>query len=209
MNTKYLAAAILGTLALSLTACTGTTPRATISTPPVSIIPIPAHLAHTAPDGTPIPGGKATWLPNLPDPRQVDRTDMADVLDAVVITNLTWDTTVDKTTAYANQRAAIYATAAQQRQQASYDPDLAKAQSTFIAASAHQGYTHVTVTGITQEGEDSDQGDAVRRIVAYQVTTQPRDQTQPILISGHAWITLTQDKGRFSVDTGLYRTDQQ
>ncbi|MFT8395945.1 hypothetical protein [Propionibacterium sp.] len=215
--TLLLAAALAAGLVLA--GCTQQHPAAT-STPtpspstqqaspaPSSTAPIPATTSHAAPDGTAIPGGKATWLPSLPDPRTVDRTEAGQVLRASVITTLTWDTTVDKTSAYADQRAAIYATQAQRSAQDRYDPDTAKGQGTFIEAAGHRAYTTVTVTGITTEGEDPDQGGNIRRIVAYQVTTQPRDGTRASTTSGHAWVTLTHESGRLAVDTALYRSDQ-
>lgn len=174
-----------------------------------SVDPMPTTTSHSAPDGTPIPGGKAAWLPSLPDPRTVDSTDANQVLRASVITTLTWDTTIDKTSAYADQRGAIYATTSQQKAQNSYNPDTAKGQGDFIEAATHRAYTSVTVTSITTEGEDPDQGGNIRRIVAYQVTTQPRDGTRASTTSGRAWVTLTHESSRLAVDTALYRSDQQ
>lgn len=125
------AALVIGTITLAaITGCAHTTADDTPEPTPAqtSATSTPATTSPTigqAPDGTPIPGGKPTWLTNLPDPSTVDRTDPEAVIRAYVATAATWDTTVDKTSAYATQRAAIYLTDALRQAAADYDPDTA------------------------------------------------------------------------------------
>lgn len=153
-----------------------------------------------APDGTPIPGGKPTWLTSLPDPAMVDRTDPEDVIRAYVVTSVTWDTTVDKTSAYATQRAAIYLTDALRQAATDYDPDTAKGQAQFTQAAQHDSYTTVTIREIVKEGLDPDQDGDVHRIVHYLVKTTPRDGSNaPDDVACDAWVTATQEDGQWAI----------
>lgn len=152
-----------------------------------------------AADGTAIPGGKPTWLDELPDPSGVDRTDPEAVMRAYVITAFTWDTRVDATSAYATQRAAIYLTAALRQAAADYDPDAAKGQAEFTQAAQHDAYTTVSVRSVVEEGLDPDTDGDVRRIVHFLVTTTPRDGTSTATVAEDAWVTVTQENGQWAI----------
>lgn len=158
--------------------------------------------ATTAPDGTVIPGGKVTWLADLPDPRDIDRSDPDAVIRAYIITANTWDTTVDLTTAYATQRATIYQPGDLREAAEIYDVDTAKAQALFIAAAEHDSYTTVNVREVITEGLDPDQEGTMRRIVHFIVNTIPRDESDaPDPDVYNAWLTLTQEDGNWYVTT--------
>lgn len=200
------AALVIGTITLAaITGCAHTTADDTPEPTPAqtSATSTPATTSPTigqAPDGTPIPGGKPTWLTNLPDPSTVDRTDPEAVIRAYVATAATWDTTVDKTSAYATQRAAIYLTDALRQAAADYDPDTAKGQAQFTQAAQHDSYTTVTIRQIVEEGLDPDQDGDVHRIVHYLVKTTPRDGSDaPDDVAWDAWVTATQENGEWAI----------
>lgn len=198
------AALVIGTITLAaITGCAHTTANDTPAPDQTSATSTPATTSPTigqAPDGTPIPGGKPTWLTNLPDPSTVDRTDPEAVIRAYVATAATWDTTVDKTSAYATQRAAIYLTDALRQAAAGYDPDTAKGQAQFTQAAQHDSYTTVTIREIVEEGLDPDQDGDVHRIVHYLVKTTPRDGSDaPDDVAWDAWVTATQENGEWAI----------
>lgn len=155
-----------------------------------------------APDGSHIPSGKPTWLVGLPDPGQVDRSSAEAVMRAYVITAFTWDTSVDKTSAYAEQRAALYLDADQLAAADAYDPDIAKGQEAFTTAAAHGSYTTVTIRSVTAEGLDADQDGTVHRIIHYLVRTIPRDgSAAPDTQVWDAWVTATQQRKQWTIAT--------
>lgn len=198
------AALVIGTITLAaITGCAHTTANDTPAPDQTSATSTPATTSPTigqAPDGTPIPGGKPTWLTSLPNPSTVDRTDPEAVIRAYVATAATWDTTVDKTSAYATQRAAIYLTDALRQAAAGYDPDTAKGQAQFTQAAQHDSYTTVTIREIVEEGLDPDQDGDVHRIVHYLVKTTPRDGSDaPDDVAWDAWVTATQQNGQWAI----------
>ena len=131
---------------------------------------------------------------------RIDRTDPEAVIRAYVATAATWDTTVDKTSAYATQRAAIYLTDALRQAAADYDPDTAKGQAQFTQAAQHDSYTTVTIREIVEEGLDPDQDGDVHRIVHYLVKTTPRDGSDaPDDVAWDAWVTATQENGQWAI----------
>lgn len=198
------AALVIGTITLAaITGCAHTTANDTPAPDQTSATSTPATTSPTigqAPDGTPIPGGKPTWLTSLPNPSTVDRTDPEAVIRAYVATAATWDTTVDRTSAYATQRAAIYLTDALHQAAADYDPDTAKGQAQFTQAAQHDSYTTVTIREIVEEGLDPDQDGDVHRIVHYLVKTTPRDGSDaPDDVAWDAWVTATQENGQWAI----------
>lgn len=200
------AALVIGTITLAaVTGCAHTTADDTPESTPAqtSATSMPATTSPTsgqAPDGTPIPGGKPLWLADLPDPSTVDRTDPEAVIRAYVATAATWDTTVDKTSAYATQRAAIYLTDALRQAAAANDPDTAKGQAQFTQAAQHDSYTTVTIRQIVEEGLDPDQDGDVHRIVHYLVKTTTRDGSDaPDDVAWDAWVTATQENGQWAI----------
>lgn len=198
------AALVIGTITLAaITGCAHTTANDTPAPDQTSATSTPATTSPTigqAPDGTPIPGGKPTWLTSLPNPSTVDRTDPEAVIRAYVATAATWDTTVDRTSAYATQRAAIYLTDALRQAAAGYDPDTAKGQAQFTQAAQHDSYTTVTIREIVEEGLDPDQDGDVHRIVHYLVKTTPRDGSDaPDDVAWDAWVTATQENGQWAI----------
>lgn len=201
-----------GLLAASLLAgcATTTAPSAPGSASPVAASTSTGLPVGQAPDGSHIPSGKPTWLVDLPDPGQVDRSNPEAVMRAYVITAFTWDTTTDKTSAYAAQRAAIYLDAAQQAAADAYDPDIAKGQESFTTAAAHDCYTTVTIRSITAEGLDTGQdGSSVRRIVHYLVRTLPRDgSAAPDTQAWDAWVTATPQRNQWTIATMQTQTSQ-
>lgn len=200
------AALVIGTITLAaVTGCAhgpaDDTPESTpAQTSATSTPATPSPTIGQAPDGTPIPGGKPTWLTSLPDPATVDRTDPEAVIRAYVTTAATWDTTVDKTSAYATQRAAIYLTDALRQAATDYDPDTANGQAQFTQAAQHDSYTTVTIRKITEEGLDPDQDGDVHRIVHYLVKTTPRDGSNaPDDVAWDAWVTATHENDQWAI----------
>ncbi|WP_139738731.1 hypothetical protein [Actinomyces wuliandei] len=170
------------------------------ATSTASWLPPPTPAPGYAPDGTQVPGGKPTWLATLPDPADVDRKDPEAVIRAYVTTAGSWDTTVDRTSAYATQRAAIYQTAALREAAADYDPDTAKAQGEFIEAAQYEAYTTVTIRDVTEEGVAPDQDGDYRRIVHYLVRTTPRQASVPTSMTvWDAWVSATQEDGQWAI----------
>lgn len=199
-------ATIIGTITLAVaTGCAHTTADdipapVTDQTSATSASTASSPTIGQAPDGTPIPGGKPTWLAGLPDPGTVDRTDPEAVIRAYVATAATWDTTVDKTSAYATQRAAIYLTGALRQAADDYNPDTAKGQAQFTQAAQHDSYTTVTIRATVEEGLDPDQDGDVHRIVHYLVKTTPRDGSDaPGDVAWDAWVTATQENGQWAI----------
>lgn len=205
MKRRILRSAVLLTVSMVLSAGCARTPTAITAPPaaedePTSLQSTPAIPAGHAPDGTPIPGGKPTWLAGLHDPSTVDDSDPEAVMRAYVITAETWDTTVDRTSAYSTQRAAIYLTNAARQAAANYDPDMAKGQGQFLQAAQHNAYTTVVIRTIVKEGLDPDQGGDVHRIVHYLVRTTPRDgSSAPAEVARDAWVTAQQEDGQWHI----------
>ncbi|MBW3069616.1 hypothetical protein GZ998_08890 [Actinomyces sp. 594] len=185
--------------AMAVAACGHTAADSSASEQPTSAAATPSITPGYAPDGTPIPSRKPTWLDGLPDPATIDRTDPEAVITAYVITAETWDTTIDKTSAYASQRAAIYRTTALRAAAEDYDPDTAKAQGAFLAAAKHDSYTTVTIREIVKEGLDPDQDGDYRRIVHYLITTTPRDGSTTSSEAWDAWVTTTREDGQWAI----------
>lgn len=185
-----------------------TAPAATRSTAPSSTDSVVTIPAAVSPAAIVVPGGKASWLAGLPDLRTTDWSDPDQVMQDFTVASLTWDTTTDKTSAYADQRASLWATASQQAAQARYDADTAVGQSDFLAAAAHQAHTTTTILAVTSEGQDPTAGGAVRRIVRYRVATIPRDTATTTTSTGRAWLTVIRENGQWRVQTALIRADQ-
>lgn len=185
-----------------------TAPAATRSTASSFTDPAATIPASVSPAAIVVPGGKASWLAGLPDPRTTDWANPEQVMQDFTVASLTWDTTTDKTSAYADQRASLWATAAQQVAQARYDADSATGQSDFLAAAAHQAHTTTTILTITSEGQDPSAGGAVRRIVRYRVAIIPRDNATATTRTGRAWLTVISEHGQWRVQTSLIRADQ-
>lgn len=204
---------VTGTIALAtLTGCARpaaeSPPAPKTSDPPsqAGSTATPSPAPGQAPDGTPIPGGKPIWIDGLPDPSGVDRTDPEAVISAYVTTAATWDTTLDKTSAYATQRAAIYLTAALRAAAARYDPDTATGQAEFTQAAQHDASSAVTIRDIAEEGLDVDQDGEVHRIVHTLVTITPRDGTAPSVVVSDVWVTATKENGQWAITSTRTQT---
>lgn len=161
----------------------------------------PTPLVGRAPDGTPIPGGKPTWLDSLPNPASVDRSDPEAVMSAYITTAYTWDSRVDPTGAYAAQRAAIYQTEERREALEEWDPDTVTGQDDFVEAAKHDAYTTVTIRDVIKEGLDPDSDGDVHRIVHYLLTTTRRDGTGTHTEPWDAWVTVTQEDDQWVVAT--------
>lgn len=184
---------------VNLTACS-TASNETVSPDPVATKTMSTPTPTPSMSDTPIPSASPTWLSALPSPSSVDRSDAEAVMRAYVITAETWDTMVDKTSAYATQRASVYLTAALREAAAQYDPDTAKGQAQFIEAAQTRSYTTVTIRSVVKEGLDADEDGNARRIVHYLVKTTPRDNsTATSIVAWDAWVTATQEDGQWAI----------
>ena len=213
MRLSAATAVVVSGLALAVLAgCSNTTPGdaspSAQGPAPGTASSSPTPLVGQAPDGTPIPGGKPTWLDSLPNPASVDRNDPEAVMSAYITTVYTWDSRVDRTSAYAAQRAAIYQTEEHREALEEWDPDSVTGQDDFIEAAKHDAYTTVTIRDIIKEGLDPDSDGDVHRIVHYLVTTTRRDGTGTHTESWDAWVTVTQQDDQWVVETVNTRPSQ-
>ena len=117
--------------------------------------PTPTEATPTTPaceDGSPTPIGtclhpaSVQWLPDLlPDPLEVDRTNLEEVAITYVITRNVWDASRDRTDAYASIRASVYETP-ERANNHTPTPDLERGQGEFPPLLANQAHTSVTIT---------------------------------------------------------------
>lgn len=176
---------------------TGLGAVATATTPaPTAPAQDPAGTSGQCPGGTPAPGGACLrpptvqWLPSLPDPTTIDRTDADAVATAHTITKQTWDASTDTTTAYAAIRASVYETPALAATHTP-DPDNEKGQTDFLPLIPHRARTTTTIIRTTTEGRDPNplRPDGTwQRAITWQRTYS--DGSHPP-VTGTSFVTLT------------------
>lgn len=171
--------------------------------------PVQAPNATTAPEGQRIPGGKATWLSNLPDPSKTDTGDSVAVATDYTIASHTWDTATDMTDAYAVQRAALWGTPELRQLEDEYDADQARGQATFNDEASHRTWTSVKVTSTGRDGvAASPDQDAIT--VNWTMTLHRRDKTKAKASSGTDDVLLVKaTDGRWQVQNSSTRQDVQ
>lgn len=175
---------------------TGLGAAATATTTPAATAQDPAGTSGQCPGGTPAPGGACLrpptvqWLPSLPDPTTIDRTDADAVATAHTITRQTWDASADTTTAYAAIRASVYETPALAATHTP-DPDNEKGQTDFLPLIPHRAHTTATIIRTTTEGRDPNplRPDGTwQRAITWQRTYS--DDSHPP-VTGTTFVTLT------------------
>jgi hypothetical protein len=171
-----------------------------------------AHALHTPMATTapaPVPGGKAQWLSILPDPAATKWDDSTDVAKKYTMVLHTWDSTIDRTDAYAGQRAAVWGTVQLQEIQGEYNPDQAKGQAYFNDETLHRTWTSATIVSTGRDGvPDGSNRDAIT--VNWKMTPHRRDATKTSDVTGTDDVLLYRNvSGRWQVQSSSTRQDVQ
>lgn len=190
--------------AVAIAACSGATtvPAATTATSTVAIsVAVPNTPPAARPPVTQPPANGGAPAAAIVIPVDVDPADPGAVALAATITIATSDTSTDTDPGAALRRAAPW-----------IDPHLladmlntpTSSSGTWLALSAHHGYTHVTAQLANEYGQPADTAADVYETVSYTVQTPYRDgATPPAPAGGVMRLHLTRCAGGWHVSAFL------